>query len=147
MEMLDEVFSVVQGLSGVHCCGNTDWSLLLQTSVDVLNFDAFEYVNNLFLYHEDLYRFIERGGCLAWGIVPTSEAILSESAESLFRQFTSQVEKLVAMGFSCDVLLAQSFITPSCGCGSLPVPWTERILRVTNELSSMIRQHYGLMAS
>ncbi len=142
--MLDEVFSVVHGLSGVHCCGNTDWSLLLQTSVDVLNFDAFEYVDNLFLYHEDLYRFIERGGYLAWGIVPTSEAILQESAESLFQRFISQVVKLEAMGFSRETVLVQSFITPSCGCGSLPVSWTERILRLTSELSSMIREHYGL---
>jgi len=145
--MLDEVFSVVHGLSGVHCCGNTDWSLLLQTSVDVLNFDAFEYVDNLFLYHEDLYRFIERGGYLAWGLVPTSEAVLQESVESLFRQFISQVEKLEDMGFSCETLLDQSFITPSCGCGSLPVSWTERILRMTNELSFMIREHYGLSCS
>jgi hypothetical protein len=142
--MLDEVFSAVHGLSGVHCCGNTDWSLLLQTSVDVLNFDAFEYVDNLFLYQEDLFRFVERGGYLAWGIVPTSEAVLQESAESLLQLFISQVEKLEAMGFSREILLAQSFITPSCGCGSLPVSWTEIIMRMTAELSSMIRQHYGL---
>lgn len=142
--MLNEVFAAVQGLSGVHCCGNTDWSLLLQTAVDVLNFDAFEYVDNLFLYHEDLYRFIERGGYLAWGIVPTSEAVLQVSVESLFRQFISHVAKLETMGFNCETLLGQSFITPSCGCGSLPVAWTKRILRMTNELSVMIREHYGL---
>ncbi|MCK4379026.1 MAG: hypothetical protein KAW01_06760, partial [Deltaproteobacteria bacterium] len=142
--MLDEVFSVVHGLSGVHCCGNTDWSLLLQTSVDVLNFDAFEYVDNLFLYQEDLFRFVERGGYLAWGIVPTSEAVLQESVDSLLQLFISQVEKLEAMGFSRETLLDQSFITPSCGCGSLPVSWTEIIMRMTDELSSMIRQHYGL---
>jgi len=142
--MLDEVFSVVHGLSGVHCCGNTDWSLLLQTSVDVLNFDAFEYVDNLFLYQEELFRFVERGGYLAWGIVPTSEAVLQETTESLFQRFISQVAKLEAMGFSREILLDQSFITPSCGCGSLPVSLTKIIMRMTAELSSMVRQHYGL---
>ncbi|MEA3241475.1 MAG: hypothetical protein U9P37_07900 [Pseudomonadota bacterium] len=142
--MLNEVFSVVHGLSGVHCCGNTDWSLLLQTSVDVLNFDAFEYVDNLFLYQEDLFRFVERGGYLAWGIVPTSEAVLQESVDSLLQLFIFQVAKLEAMGFSRETVLEQSFITPSCGCGSLPVSWTKRILRMTAEVSSMIRQHYGL---
>jgi len=142
--MLDEVFSVVKGLSGVHCCGNTDWSLLLQTSVDVLNFDAYEYVDNLFLYHEDLHRFIDRGGLLAWGIVPTSEAVQRESVESLFERFSGQVAKLESMGFSRETILAQSFITPSCGCGSLPVAWTEKILRLTDELSALVRNHYHL---
>ncbi|RLB69889.1 MAG: methionine synthase [Deltaproteobacteria bacterium] len=142
--MLDEAFSVVKGLSGVHCCGNTDWSLLLQTSVDVLNFDAYEYVDNLFLYHEDLHRFIDRGGFLAWGIVPTSEAVLRESTVSLFEQFAGQIAKLESMGFRREAVLAQSFITPSCGCGSLPVAWTEKILRLTDELSTMIRERYGL---
>lgn len=144
VSMLDEVFSVVHGLSGVHCCGNTDWSLLLQTSVDVLNFDAFEYVENLLLYHDDLYRFLERGGYLAWGIVPTSQEILQESPKSLFQKFTSHVDSLENMGFSRETLLAQSFITPSCGCGSLPVSWSTKILRLTAELSSMIRQYYAL---
>jgi hypothetical protein len=143
--MLEEVFSAVKGLSGVHCCGNTDWSLLLQTSVDVLNFDAYEYADNLFLYHEDLHRFIDRGGCLAWGIVPTGEAVLRESAKSLFRQFADQVAQLESMGFSRETILSQSFITPSCGCGSLPVLWAEKILQLTDELSTMIRKHYALV--
>ncbi len=142
--MLNQVFAGLEGLSGVHCCGNTDWSLLLATEVDVLNFDAYEYVDNLFLYREELGRFLDRGGYLAWGIVPTSEAAEREDAASLLRRFAGLVAKLEEDGFSRETLLARSFITPSCGCGSLPVPLAERILRLTSELSARIRETYGL---
>ncbi|RPJ00682.1 MAG: methionine synthase, partial [Deltaproteobacteria bacterium] len=36
---LNECFKGVRGLKGVHCCGNTDWSLLLSTDLDILSFD------------------------------------------------------------------------------------------------------------
>jgi hypothetical protein len=31
IELLDEVFEGISGVKGVHCCGNTDWSILLDT--------------------------------------------------------------------------------------------------------------------
>ncbi|MBW1645401.1 MAG: methionine synthase [Deltaproteobacteria bacterium] len=142
--MLNEVFAGLAGLSGVHCCGNTDWSLLLATGVDVLNFDAYEYVDNLFLYRDELGAFLERGGCLAWGIVPTSEAAWREDVDSLCRRFTGYLDELAAGGFDRELLLARSFITPSCGCGSLPVPLAEHILQLTSELAARIRDVYDL---
>ena len=43
IRMLNEVFSGISGLKGVHCCGNTDWSVLLATGLNILNFDAYNY--------------------------------------------------------------------------------------------------------
>lgn len=32
--LLEEVFQGIRGLKGLHCCGNTDWPVLLGTSID-----------------------------------------------------------------------------------------------------------------
>ena len=52
--LLEEVLSGISGMKGVHCCGNTDWSLLLKTSIDILSFDAYNYAESLALYPGEL---------------------------------------------------------------------------------------------
>jgi hypothetical protein len=58
---LNECFDAVSGLKGVHCCGNTDWSLLLSTDLDILSFDAYGYLETLALYPKELRKFLEKG--------------------------------------------------------------------------------------
>jgi hypothetical protein len=41
--------------------GNTVWSLLLETRLDILSFDAYSYLENLSLYPKGLKTFLERG--------------------------------------------------------------------------------------
>jgi len=109
---LNECFDAVNGLKGIHCCGNTDWSVLLSTHLDILSFDAYEYLETLSLYPNDLKAFLERGGILAWGIVPTSEAILKEDAQSLVKRFKEGIEALSKKGID-QTLLQRAILTPS----------------------------------
>ena len=136
---LNECFDAVRGLKGVHCCGNTDWSLLLQTRLDILNFDAYGYLETLSLYPKELKAFLERGGILAWGIVPTSEAILKEDAQSLVKRLKEGIATLAKKGID-PVLLRRAILTPSCGTASLPVPLAERVFRTTAEVSKRLRE-------
>src|SRR5512135_3351056 len=60
---LDEVFDAIHsegGIAGVHCCANTDWSVLLATKVDILNLDAFGFIENLALYPGEVRSFLDR---------------------------------------------------------------------------------------
>lgn len=143
-EMLTGVFRMVDGYTGVHCCGNTDWSLLLNSGVDVVNFDAWEYGENLLLYIDELREFLDCGGCLAWGIVPTSAAAATETVAGLLDRFTGLVDRLTAAAIPLERVLSQSIITPSCGCGSLSIPLAERVFRLTRELAGEIRRRHGL---
>lgn len=135
---LNECFDAVNGLTGVHCCGNTDWGLLLSTNLDILSFDAYGYLETITLYPKELKTFLERGGILAWGIIPTSEAILKEDVQSLVTRFKKGVDILAKKGID-PALLQRAIITPSCGTASLPIPLAERVCEVTAEVSKRLR--------
>jgi hypothetical protein len=104
---------------GVHCCGNTDWSVLLESPIDILSFDSYEFFDNVKLYDKPLKKFLARGGYLAWGLVPSSPTAPDETEEALWARFMLQVEELVHVGLDQKMLLSQSLLTPACGLGYL----------------------------
>ncbi|MGD2205759.1 MAG: methionine synthase [Anaerolineae bacterium] len=143
ISLLEEVFAGIDGLKGVHCCGNTDWSVLLNTTVDILNLDAYEYAESLTLYPDEVGAFLERGGIIAWGIVPANDQALDETVEDLVDRFHDALGLLTAKGLHQDDLLASALITPSCGCGSLSVETAERVLELTSGVSKALRERYA----
>lgn len=118
-------------LVGIHVCANTDWSLITDSSADILNFDAYSYFDKLILYKEKLKKFLEMGKFIAWGIVPTEgEFIEKEELNSLCNRFDSQLEQAaMAFDYTKDDLISKIFITPSCGCGSLNLNLAEKVLK------------------
>jgi methionine synthase II (cobalamin-independent) len=146
--ILNEVFAAIHqedALAGVHCCANTDWSLLLATSVDVLNLDAYGYLDNLALYPAELRSFLDRGGLIAWGIVPNNGDIMSQTAETLARRLrqglTLVADKAQARGIeiTAEELGAQSLITTSCGLGPATVPIAERAMETLARMGSLLQ--------
>lgn len=146
---LGEVIEAVHAegaLAGVHCCGNTEWSILIDAGVDIVNFDAFDYGETVALYPEAVRRHIEGGKALAWGIVPTNSAKLrSQTVDSLVAKLHSLVDGLArATGLPRETILKQAIVTPSCGTGSLPVADAELVFATLNQVSRVLRQ--GLAA-
>jgi hypothetical protein len=131
-------------LAGLHCCGNTDWALVLSTGVDVLNFDACDYFQGLSLYPTELKSFLERGGTLSWGIVPANGAADDVSANGLLRTLDNRIEQLAAKGLDRGLLFRQALLTPSCGLGTQSVKTADRLLDVLVELSDLVRQREQL---
>jgi hypothetical protein len=139
---LNEVIAGIHragAISGVHCCANTDWSILMKTDVDILSFDAYGYAKNLLLYSGQIRAFIDRGGFLAWGIVPSSDEVEKENFDSLLERLFSSWKKLEEEGFTRKELEATALITPSCGMGTLDPPQSEKIMRINLEISRRIR--------
>ncbi len=147
--MLDEVASHIRkagGLAGVHVCANTDWSLFFSGCLDVINFDAYTYFERFALYRQDLVSFVDRGGIVAWGIIPTLEAesINQENAASLASRWRQQIEQLVGADFPLETIFRQSIITPSCGCGTLSEPLAERVVHLTRQVSERLRHEISV---
>jgi len=135
--ILREPFDAIEAagaLSAVHVCGNSDWGMVLRSGVDIVNFDAFEFGHTISLYADDLSEFLGRGGCIAWGIVPTSEAVRSETRESLAKRLGDSFTLLRQKGFQESLLMERSLLTPSCGAGSLSIDDTKRVFDLLFEL-------------
>lgn len=118
------------GISGIHCCGKADWQQIIQSGARILNFDAFDYFDTFAIYSGMLKDFLEKGGYLAWGIVPTSDAIASVSdsqVSDLLRENVSKLHNLVGT----DLVYSRALITPSCGTGSRTVEEATKIFQMT----------------
>jgi methionine synthase II (cobalamin-independent) len=144
INLLEEVFGGISGLKGVHCCGNTDWSVLLSTSADILSFDAYNYANSLSLYPAEIKKFLDRKGTIAWGIVPNSEDLLAkESVASLKDRLDEAMAPFTRNGIPFKRLLQQGLLTPSCGLASLATEEASaQALELLVELSISIRKRY-----
>jgi len=142
VSVLSEVCQGIEGFSGgallgVHCCGNTDWSIFTELpGISIINFDAFGFLDRLLLYSGQLAGFFKRGGMLAWGIVPTeafspqvNSAMLSEKLEQGFNLLSKK-------GIERELLRKRLIITPSCGLGALSLDKAEPIFKCLAELSS-----------
>ena len=102
-QCLEEICEAVHGeggLAGIHVCANTDWSLALESSVDIISFDAYGYFDRFILYPAQIKKFLESGKILAWGIVPTLNAqqIERETSDSLLEQCREKAKQLEALG-------------------------------------------------
>jgi hypothetical protein len=146
---MNEVAGAVHGLgglAGVHCEENTDWSLLMETSLDLRDFDAYDHMQSITLYPNELHAFLGRGGWLGWGIVPTLDkvAAATETVPSLLDRFEQGIRRLEEKGFKRELLLRRALITPSCGVGGvLTEVLAERVLGLLRELSLTLRRRYG----
>ena len=140
-EMIEEFQA--QGVRvGVHCCGNTDWSLLLRTKADIVNFDAWSFFERLALYPEALNEFLTRHGVLAWGIVPTSEFTGKETVEVLEQKLEGEFRELQSRGIRQEILRERCLLTTSCGMGLMSVEDAEKAMGLLAELSKVMREKY-----
>lgn len=144
LSAINEVVSLIKQergvLSGLHCCGNTEWDFLLKSDIDILSFDAYNYMKEFLLYAEDIENFLNQGKSVAWGIVPTNqEALKKEDAKSLVKKMIESLDKLKEKGIDAKLLCASSIITPSCGCGTLTVGDCEKVFDILDSVSKELK--------
>ena len=123
-------------LVGIHCCGNTDWGMLLEAGPDIINFDAFSYLDYFLLYPEEIAAFIHGGGIIAWGVVPTSEFTGTETVEGLLSILKKGLETLESWGLPAETVARCSILTPSCGMGTMTPESATAALLLLSDLSS-----------
>jgi methionine synthase II (cobalamin-independent) len=138
VSLMNEVLGGLEVKRGVHCCGNTDWSVLFSVDADIINYDAFNFLETIFYFKDELTAFFKRGGIVSPGIVPSSETALSCSPEdlvALWRKFGEAVNSL-----DPAARWHEWFVTPSCGFGSLTEQAAGRVFELLSALDATIRR-------
>jgi hypothetical protein len=129
-------------LAGIHCCGNTEWTIPMDAGVDIINFDAYQYGESILLYPKQMQTFLEKGGVLSWGIVPTSKDIDALAASDLVARFEGLAGELASKGVDRGLIQRNAMITASCGTGTVPLERSESIARTTKQVSDMLKDRY-----
>jgi hypothetical protein len=144
---LDEVYEALHAagaITGTHCCGNTDWGVLLNTQVDILNLDTYDFIENLALYPVELREFLDRGGAVCWGLVPNNEHIFHETPQLLAKKLRNGIslicEKAANRGVTIrpDEFASRSLLAPACGLGPASVEVAERSFDVLAETGKIL---------
>ena len=144
IEAIDGSFFGLNCLTWVHCCANIDWSLLTDSVVDVINFDAYQHSDRVALYAKEFKAFLERGGMIAWGIVPvTEELIVKESVQSLVEKLEKGIDLFVSNGIDEELLASSSWVLPACDTVLLSPEKSDLAFQMAGEISQIIRKKYG----
>lgn len=131
-------------LTGLHCCGDTDWSFIMDLGIDIISFDAYNSGESLLQHTDALREFIMRGGIFAWGIVPSNKEFETITVEGLIQKMYKYFTILIEKGFNIKDVLRNSFITPSCGMGSADEALAGRVVAATLEISARLKKEYGV---
>ena len=141
----EDIATLVEGGLGVHCCSNTDWEFLLSLNPSVVSIDAYATAKEFLLYPDTIVSYMERGGVVAWGIVPADTKLFTtETIGSLYEKYLAIRTQLCAR-MPEKLFDAQSLITPSCGIRFANREGSLAIMGAAAEISRRIRDQAGLV--
>ena len=142
---MEEFLASVNRPRGIHLCGNPDWDFLLNLDMDILSMDVYLNAEIFATYAGSIKQFLDKGGVIAWGIVPTNfEPFESESIETLTTLLENVWTILGKKGIEKEYLLSKSLISPATCCLVNPdgEKTVEKAFRVVQNLSQKLREKY-----
>ena len=144
---MEQFFAMIQRPRGVHLCGNPDWDFLLGLDLDILSLDIYQNGEVFSSYSESIKRFLDRGGVIVWGIVPTNfEPFETENINTLEARLTEVWNLLANKGIDREFLISRSLISPATCCLVNPdgEKTVEKAFGVVKELSRRLQDRYGI---
>jgi hypothetical protein len=106
---------------------------------DILSFDAHEGLE-LFFVDPDACDFVDQGGVVAYGMVPTSSSLNALDAASIFIRWL----KAASLAGDPQKLAQGAMITATCGLGLLDPSAIAESFSVAHGVSKLIRTLAGV---
>ncbi|MEJ7846329.1 MAG: hypothetical protein WKF93_11860 [Acidimicrobiales bacterium] len=125
-------------VAGVHCCAPADWAAMLQAGPTLVSVPV-EVARTL--RAPDIGPFLERGGWVAWGAVPTDGPVAGvdgHGAARLWRALGESWHALADGGVDPVLLRQRALITPACGLVRHDEAQVALALRLTTILAGRI---------
>jgi hypothetical protein len=113
--------------------------MIIETGPDIISFDASSYMDFFLLYPAEIGRFLEQGGNIAWGIVPTLTFTGKETVESLLSLLQTGLARIISWGLTPELLARQSLLTPACGMGTMKEGAAKKALHLLCQLPERCR--------
>jgi len=142
---LDQFFTKVERPRGIHLCGNPDWDFLLNLDLDVLSLDVYSNAEIFSSYADSVLKFLDRGGVIVWGIIPTGfEAFSREEIPSLIHRLESIWKVLWSKSIDREQLISRSMLSPAtCYLVNPDKERTvERAFSAVKQMSDILRDKY-----
>lgn len=122
-------------LGGIHCCGASDMATLLASGPSVVSVPV---SGELLDYAGYLTRFLDDGGIIAWGALPTGGPVPSRP-DRAWRELSDLWCSLVQRGCDPVQLRRRSLVSPECGLASHSVSVARSIARLTGDVGKRVK--------
>jgi hypothetical protein len=128
--------------SGLHCCADRPFDRMCAAMPDILSFDAHHGLEQFFSNRHAL-NFLDRGGWVAWGMIPTSKDLASLQPASIFGRWLA----CASIAGDPQALAQRAMVTATCGLGLLDASCVSQSFRLTRGFGKLIRQLAGVEAA
>ena len=155
----------LDGPRGLHLCAEVNLPYLLELGLDVVSFDAYQIGFMPKEYAGSVGEFVEKGGIISWGIIPTESTALAKQTPERLAATLSDYWHVVSenTGLSPGQIAEQSLVAPArcclsdigqgaaigngagaCQIGNSEEEIVERAFAFLPEVSQILRDRYGV---
>jgi len=146
IDLVSSTLAAVEPLAitGVHCCGPADWRLVLGAGPRMLSLPVGA---GAVAHAGSIGDFLDRGGWLVWGAVPTDGPV-GTTADRLWRRLSDELFELSDGGCDPGRLRSNAMVTPVCGLARHGSTQAEHVMALTSVLAQRLHgQAIGLRLS
>jgi hypothetical protein len=120
--------------AGLHCCAARPFERMCRVAPDIISFDAHEGLDWFFRDWRAL-DFVQQGGTVAYGIVPTRAGVNALDAATIFIRWF----KAASLAGDPQKFAERAMITATCGLGLLDMSAVVESFEVAHSVSKLIR--------
>ena len=124
--------------AGLHCCAARPFERMYRVQPDIISFDAHAGLD-LFFADWHALDFMQQGGTVAYGIVPTRPGVNAVDSASIFIRWL----KAASLAGDPQKFAQHAMITATCGLGLLDTSAVAESFEVAHSVSKLIRSLAG----